>query len=31
MADEKKKKNGQNGHSCSGITQLHERLGELRG
>ena len=27
----KKKKEGQNGDFCSGISQLHERLGELRG
>ena len=37
MADEKeeeeerKKEEGQNGDFCSGISRLHERLGELRG
>ena len=35
MADEKeeerKKEEGQNGDFCSGISQVHERLGELRG
>ena len=25
------RKNKQNGHFCSGVTQLNERLGELRG
>ena len=27
----KKKEEGQNGDFCSGISRLHERLGELRG
>ena len=33
MADEKeeRKKEGQIGDFCSGISQLHERLGALRG
>ena len=34
MADEKKKrkkKGGQNGDFCSGISRLHKRLGELQG
>ena len=28
---ERKKEEGQNGDFCSGISRLHERLGELRG
>ena len=27
----KERKKGQNGDFCSGISRLHERLGELRG
>ena len=29
--EERKKKEGQNGDFCSGISHLHKRLGELRG
>ena len=31
LTEKERKKKKQNGHVCGGITQLHKRLGKLRG